>query len=92
MKASSSSMETEQVIILSSTGQFSILAGEAQDPNDNLKNQKSKDSRTMKDYWDSFITIQTQKLERLNQKKLEARITRSRSRASSMKTFDKEKN
>ena len=43
-------METEQAIILSSIGQFSILAGEAEDRDDNLKNQKSKDSKTMKDY------------------------------------------
>ena len=40
-------METEPIL---HSGQFSILVGEAQDSDDDLESQKSKDFGTMEDY------------------------------------------
>ena len=40
------------------------MAGEVQDRND-TNNQHSDDSKIMKDYWDSFIEVQTPKLNKL---------------------------
>ena len=78
----------DKALVLSPIGQFSALAGEAQDPNESEDDQ-SDDSGTMEDYWDSFIEVQTQKLSKLE--KTHAKRS-SGSRGSSIETSDKDQN
>ena len=68
-EASTSNRDSEKAMVISPIAMFSALAGEAQDPNDT----DSQHSDNCRDYWDSFIEVQTQKLN-----KLEKRSSRSR--------------
>ena len=78
--------ESEKPMVLSSLGQFSALAGDAQDPIES-DGDHSDDSGTMEDYWDSFIEVQAQKLSKLE---ISYAKRSSRSRGSSMKNSDKD--
>ena len=75
-------------MVLSPIGQFSTLAGEAQDSNESEEDH-SHDSGTMEDYWDSFIEVETQKLNKLE--KSYAKKS-SGSRGSSIENSDKDLN
>ena len=80
-------INSDKAMVFSPIGQFSTLAGEAQILND-TDSQHSNDSGTMKDYLDSFIEVQTQKLNKL-EKTSKKRSSKSRFRDSSKNNSNK---
>ncbi|XP_057512798.1 protein FAR1-RELATED SEQUENCE 6-like [Actinidia eriantha] len=86
--SSKAAEEASEKAIVLSPSQFSALAGEAQNPNES-EDDHSDDLGTMEDYWDSFMEVQAQKLNKLE--KFYAKRS-SRSRGSSIENLDRDQN